>query len=54
MNEPTQEQIAYAKRIAETFGISLPKEFTFEAYWLFIQDHEFQFKTRASDEGVYC
>lgn len=35
-DEPTQKQVNYAKAIAKTLGIDLPKDFTKEDYSYFI------------------
>ena len=58
MNEPTEKQINYAEKIANTLHIELPKEFTKNAYWRFISDHKTQFEntlynnyTNVFDEG---
>lgn len=39
MNNPTEKQIKYAKRIADRLGLDLPKDYTKQAYWNFIKEH---------------
>ena len=39
MNNPSEKQVKYAKRIADRLGLELPKDYTKQAYWHFIKDH---------------
>ena len=42
---PSKKQIKFAKLIANTLGINLPKENTSYAYWKFINDNITEYNT---------